>query len=439
MVKKLSNNKKRRLTALADQAMALAAQGDFSSALRACEQADSQSPDYPDIMYARGLVAGMQQDFTTASDWFGRAHLASPKRVDFMANYASCLVVLGREEDAAPLFRRALSLSPRLTEAAFGLGASLAALGEFREAIAVLMHALQRDPRHIKLLKKLASIHNGFGDIDTSLNLLLNAHDLTPNDADLLHSIGVCLAQKGDMPAAEEYLRRALRFDPDHVSALGILLDIGGEPETRLKDIQTLRDRYDRSPLESHERSAAAFILGTEADKAGHYEEAFALWSEGNRIRRQGIHYDELEQSNLHELIETVFSEERLTTSPHKAFTDVAPVFVVGMPRSGSTLLEQALSRHPALQAGGEMDAMQQAVVGRGYKVQVGNLIQSIQHATETRLEEMGHEYARRLEQEYRLSGRIIDKALTNYRACKSICVNSHLRFFPACDPETRS
>ena len=97
------------------------------------------------------------------------------------------------------------------------------------------------------------------------------------------------------------------------------------------------------------------------------------------------------------------------------ADSDTAPVFIIGMPRCGSTLLEHALSRHPDLTASGEMDAMQQAIVGRSQKVSNTKLIEKLASASDPDLVEVGKEYNRRLTQEYGLNGRIIDKTLNNY------------------------
>lgn len=411
---KLSNNKKRKLLALADQAMVMAGQGLTDEAERLCNQADGISADFPEILFSRGIIAAVGQDYERAAEWFGKACDSEPKRVEFLANHAGCLRMLGMEEEAAERYRRAVKLAPKLAETAFGYAASRAALGEYRQALEVLMTAVQVNPRNSMLLRKLAAIHNELGDNDQALTWLQQAHRAEPGNGDILRDMGLYHIQSGDIDAARKLLRQALTLNPGDTAALSMLIESGVYPE-RDADIERMRSLYALSPEGSEARTAAAFVLGAMADKCGEPERAFELWSEGNRQRAIEMPFDEAEQDQLHQAARRAFAAERLSQSPAHEATSCAPVFIVGMPRSGSTLLEQALSRHPGLQASGEMYAMEQSIVGKGRKVAATSIIEALEQYDDEEWSSVGYEYERRLTEEYRLQGRIIDKALNNY------------------------
>jgi len=411
---KLSNKKKRRLLELADRAMVLAGQGQDVAAHGLCAQADSEYKDYPDIMYARGLIASTQQDYATASVWFGRAYQAAPKRVEFKANYAGCLLMQHEVEKAGELYRQALAQSPHLTELAYGYGAALASMGEFRQAIQVLDKALIRDPRNVALLKKLATTHSELAENEVSLALLGKAHAVAPGDTGVLYEMGVYLVQLGELEQARSRFREVRKLDAHHVESLAMLINSGSYDE-READVAAMREIYDQAEQGSEAQIVAAFVLGSVADRSGQFNLAFEYWSEGNYQRRLTLAYDEAEQALLHQAAANAFPAARFVEGAGGESSAEAPLFIVGMPRSGSTLLEQALSRHPALQAAGEMYAMQQSIVGRKRKVLNPRLIEQLTSLDDDGVLTVGREYTRCLTQQYGLKGRVIDKALNNY------------------------
>jgi len=416
MATKISNNMKRRLGALSNQAMRMIAQGQFSSALQICDQADQQCKDFPDIMSVRGLISAMKMDYVTASGWYERVCQIVPRRIDPQVNYAGCLLSLGRVEEAYEIYQRVLKIKPRLIEALNGYVETMIAIGELKMAVLTLKRMVNDHPRDASFLKKLALVCIDSGDIESALPLLEQALGMEPEDVNVLYSMGKCLMNQGDFNAARSRLHEAIAIAPDFPEALDMLIYSGGYVG-READLTAMRDLYDRANKGTEQRIFATFALGTEADKAGKYEQAFSYWSEANHQRRQLTTYSEEEQEALHKAVERAFPASRFSESPnHKGASAAAPIFIVGMPRCGSTLLEQALSRHPELHGAGEIGAMVQSVVGRKCMVRTAQLIENLTTLNDMELEGVGLEYERRTRDEYGLDGRIIDKELSNYR-----------------------
>ncbi|MFQ5345387.1 MAG: sulfotransferase [Mariprofundus sp.] len=411
---KLSNNKRRQLCALVDHALALAGKGQLDIACRICARADTLYEDFPDTMYARGLIAFNQQDIDVAADWFGRACAALPRRVEFLVNYAGCLRLQGKEEQASEFYRQALTRAPRLSEAALGYGSSMVALGEFRQAIRIFEKALIHNPCNVEILKKLALVRSEMMENEASIALLERAHTITPQDASILYEMGVNFVQMGAIERARSCFREVLAVNPSSAEALSMLTN-SGSCEVRKDDMAALSKLYHQKEAGNEQRTVAAFALGNEADRCGCYEQAFEYWAEGNRQRKTESPCTEEQQEILHRTAAAEFPASRFEEPVAADACDIAPLFIVGMPRSGSTLLEQALSRHPKLLAAGEMYAMQQSIVGRKHQASNPETIERLAALDDDGLLAVGHEYARRLLQEYQLEGRIIDKALNNY------------------------
>ncbi|ATX80786.1 Tetratricopeptide repeat-containing protein [Mariprofundus aestuarium] len=414
---KISNNKKRKLITLTSQAIDLAKKGKLEMALRICDRADREHKNFPDIMYARGLIAALQQDYVTAITWMGQACQAAPKSQQFQINYASCLLLNHQEEDAAKLYSKILAHSPRLFESANGYesyGSALEAIGEFRHAIQLFEKGLNINPNNLALLQKLISLRNNLQESKTVLPMLEGLHAVDPSNADLLFSIGVCLVREGNMESAKARFKEALSLNQHHAKALSMLLrnDPDAEWETNLA---TMREIYDQAGSTIESQITAAFALGRAADRNSQYEQAFTCYAKGNRLRREFVNYDESEQENLHQTASGSFPATRFIDPVSTEANAAAPIFIIGMPRCGSTLLEQALSRHPALKPSGETDAMQQSIAGRKRKVSNPLLIERLASLNNAELLTVGQEYSRRLQQEYLLDGRVIDKTLNNY------------------------
>ncbi|ATX80785.1 Tfp pilus assembly protein PilF [Mariprofundus aestuarium] len=411
---KLSNNKKRQLTALAEQAVGLAKNGHHPAALKICAKADVLYRDHPDTMYARGLIAALQRDNTKAIEWFERACHAAPKRLEFMVNYAGCLLMNEQEEQAAEIYPKILAKSPRLFEAVYGYGVALEAIGEFQHALQVFEKALSLDPRNIKLIQKVADMRNDFAETKDTMTLLEKAHSIAPDNAQILYDMGIYLVQQGELKAARIHFRKALTLDPEYVKALGVLIN-SGRYDQRDEDLAQMRKLYSQSEHMSEQQAISAFVLGKAADSAKEYDQAFAYWAEANHLHRQFIRYDEAEQETMHQAAMEAFTAQRFSEPVSIETSKAAPIFIAGTPRCGSTLLEQALSRHPALQASGEMYAMQQSIVGRKRKVCNADLIKKLKTLDDKEMADVGKEYERRILHEYGLQGRVLDKTLNNY------------------------
>ncbi|ATX83020.1 Tetratricopeptide (TPR) repeat [Mariprofundus ferrinatatus] len=418
MTQKLSNNKKRRLNEFAEQAWAYASKGKFAAALNICDKADSLFENFPEIVYVRGMSAAMQGDYPSASTWLEQASKAMPKNLSLMVNLANALLFSNREEEAVPLYAHILENDPQLFEKANGYGAyaiALSELGEYNRAMQFFDEAIKRiQSGDLELIKKAAHICHVRRNSDKAISLLEKARSSHPENYSIPFQMALLLMQWNRHDEARALLRETLRIHPGHIGALSLLV-ASGEYEERQADITRLQTIYEQAEPDSNDRLIGAYALGDEADRSGEYSAAFNYWSEGNRMRRAQVAYHDAEQERLFKAAIAPFSAERFTHAACKGASDAAPIFIVGMPRCGSSLLERALSLHPDLTDAGEIGALQQSIAGRMRKPSTGLIMERLESLDDAGFLEVGTEYARRLAEEHNIDGRAIDKSLGNF------------------------
>ncbi|ATX83021.1 Tetratricopeptide repeat-containing protein [Mariprofundus ferrinatatus] len=420
---KLSNNKRRQLVSLADQAKSRLQGKHYAAADQLCNQADKIYKDHPEIMNVRGLISLLKGDNTSALKWLSSAAEAAPKQIEIQANYAGCLILCGQEEQALEIYPKVVQELPRQGEVHLGYATALAAAGEYRLAIKVLEHGLSINPKHLRMYKKLADIYNDLGETENSIDLMEKARQLSPDNIDILFDTAIYLIGQGNIESGRNFLKQVIERNPQHINALSLLANSSKEGNDAT--LALIRQVYDQSEAGSQLHVTAAYTLGNAAESHGDYEQAFGLWQEANAQRRKTFTYEASSVKSMHDAIIAAFPASRFTPTPDAGISTsgTSPVFIVGTPRSGSTLLERALIHHHDLSSIGEIDVIEQAIVGRKRKVRDQQPLEMMLSSDNTLLREVGFEIQRRLQEEHRIAGRAVCKALNYYMYAGLIAV----------------
>jgi Sulfotransferase family len=160
--------------------------------------------------------------------------------------------------------------------------------------------------------------------------------------------------------------------------------------------------------MPEQQRMQLHFALGKAYDDLDRGDDAFAHMQAGNRLKRQTAGYEEARSLNFFERIKTAFSAD-FTAKAHKGYADAAPIFVIGMPRSGTTLVEQIISSHPSVGAAGEISALNDAVRT------LGAFPDAIGHASDEALSRAAEKYVRKLRTYAPDAAYVTDKAPSNF------------------------
>jgi tetratricopeptide (TPR) repeat protein len=296
---------------------------------------------------------------TEARGCYAEALRLNPGLATTWSNLGQALQDEGRFEEAIACHRRGLEIDPGSARIHANLAGALVDLEAFDEAEARYTLALRFEPGDADAQHGLGWVRHEQGRFEEAERGYREALRLKPGSAPALCRLGTLLEEKGDFRGAEESLRAALAHDPEHAGARAQLATLlrGALPDDDLAALGRLASDPDSTP---GRRAALAFGLAHVLDARGDYAGAADRLTEANALaledrRARGLGYD----PEAHERL----VDGLIASSPRDHFARLAgsgddtdrPVFVVGLPRSGTTLTEQILAAHPEVFGAGEL------------------------------------------------------------------------------------
>jgi tetratricopeptide (TPR) repeat protein len=283
------------------------------------------------------------------------------KNPDFLNNLGTVMRDLGRVSAAVDFFRGAVAIRPDQLAARDNLGSSLKQLGQFEGAEEIYRGTIGRNPFHVRARIGLAETLQEAGRLEEALAVFREALAIRPKDADLLHGLGVGLMEKGSLGEAAEHFRQALAVDPGMARAWLMLTQVKRQQE-RDAELAGMEAQHAKAPEGSLARMQLSFGLGKANDDLKDYGRAFDYFAEGNAIRRTGIDYNAGKTRSEFETMKAVFDKTFFDEHKPSGIADDTPIFVVGMPRSGTTLVEQIIASHSQVYGAGELSILKTAV-----------------------------------------------------------------------------
>lgn len=263
--------------------------------------------------------------------------------------------------DASILLKRAASLSPDSADIWVDLGNAYAEQERFGDAEAAARRAIQLQPDAPRSRQVLAGILSRESKYAEAVDVLHQALELLPDSIDLLLAYGHSLRTVGRQHDAVAAYRRALELAPGSGGPWWGLANLKTFEFTKA-DRQLMQDQLARDNIGDCDRVHLGFAAAKAAEDARDFGSAFELFAESNRLRRtQESHDPAASQYRTDRLIE-IFDAELLSIRADIATTGPVPVFIVGMPRSGTTLVEQILASHSQVEGTRELPYIEQLV-----------------------------------------------------------------------------
>jgi tetratricopeptide (TPR) repeat protein len=269
-----------------------------------------------------------QSKLHEAAACYSQALRLDPSRADTYLNLGTTLGQLGNTTEALACYREALKIKPDSVEVLCNIGELLIADSRLDEALASFQQALQIDPSHIKSRVGEIKVFDRFGDFERAFARLqpLLSGDSVPALAALAYA-SLC--------------RHIGRCDDAITMMEGVLA-------------QEIEE------LSSYQHVSLHFELGRLLDAAGEYDRAFDHYRQANALKREVFSPEEYIR-HVDDIIAT-YNHDFMAKAPRAANDSERPLFIIGMPRSGTTLVEQILASHPQVAGGGELDVMNDIV-----------------------------------------------------------------------------
>ncbi|WP_315924346.1 tetratricopeptide repeat-containing sulfotransferase family protein [Mesorhizobium sp. SP-1A] len=396
------------------QALALHQAGRAQQAEALYGQVLAARPDHAAAAHFLGLLMHQTGRRAEGLALIERSVKAEPENPDFLNNHGAVLRDLGRVGAAAEAFRKAVAARPDMPAARDNLGTALKQLGQFEAALEVFRGTVGRNPFHVRARLGLADTLMEAGRLDEALAAFEEALAIRPKDAEALHGFGVALMEKGRLDEAAEMFRRALGVETRMATAWQMLAQVKQQREADA-ELSSMVSLHDRVPAGSLERMQLSFGLGKVHDDLKDYGRAFDYFAEANAIRRKGIAYDGEKTRREFEAMKATFSKAFFAAHKPSAIDDDTPIFVVGMPRSGTTLVEQIISSHPKVFGAGELTILKTAV-GKGFPLDMkGGFPAGIADMPDKVFADAGHDYLDMLHARYPGYRHVTDKMPGNF------------------------
>ncbi len=325
---------------------------------------------------------------------------------------------LGRNVDAEHLLRRALELAPSFLAARYNLAIALHRQRRGLEAIAEIDRLLEAEPDNPAYRNLSGAVHGGIGAYDEAIAAFEDALAARPGNPALWMSYGHTLKTLGRQADSIAAYRRGIALRPT-----------AGECWWSLANLKTVKfDAADRAAMTDALADAATdpqdrfhlhFALGKAHEDAGDWAASFRHYAEGNRLRRQQIVYDADETHEQVERARALFTPEFFAARAGWGAPADDPIFVLGMPRSGSTLVEQILASHSAVEGTRELSDIQaiaHRLSGRTLRGEASRYPDALAALDADELRGLGEEYLERT-RIHRRAGRrrFIDKMPNNW------------------------
>ena len=345
-----------------------------------------------------------------------RAALArNPNYVEAINNLGLCLNEMGQKSEAIELFKRSIALKPEFPDTHTFLGTVLVERKRGEEALVEAQTALRLAPRNPENYNLLGRVYFELGRYDEALAALDDAVKLKPTMADAWNNRGNMLKELGRMDEARAAYERALTLKPSLWGTYVNYSDAEKIPADAplAKRLEAMSADIQRVP--ARQRHFIHFALGKVYEDNKRYEEAMAQFIEGCRIKRQLFQYDEANALGLFERIRKTFTPELVKARSGGGSDSAQPFFVLGMPRSGTTLVEQIIASHPLVRAAGELGEMGKVVQSvRGPQGQLP-YPEFVSAVSDEGLKQIGDSYAKALDSYAPGAPHITDKMPSNY------------------------
>jgi tetratricopeptide (TPR) repeat protein len=289
-----------------------------------------------------------------------KAIIAKADFVGAINNLGITLQEMGKLDEAEESLRQAIALKPEFADAYYNLGITLKKSKRIDEAEVFYRQAIELNPGYIKAYINLGIALKEMGRLDEAEATFRKAIALKPEYAEAFNNLGITLKGLGRLDEVEATFRRAIELQPNcaknHLN-LTLMKKFKSEDKQFLK----MRELYLDKNIAEEERCQINFGLARAYEDLGSFEQSFKHYNEGNSLHKKLLGYEINQDIELFEKIKSSYEQIKQSSLENEKLEEkLMPIFIVGMPRSGTTLVEQIISSHPKVTGAGELSFISQ-------------------------------------------------------------------------------
>lgn len=365
---------------------------EYKNAERVYKQILEHEPNNFKVMLNLGVIYWKLQHYQNSVDITRKFLASNPESPQGHNNLGLALMGLGHLDDALACFKETLRLQSGYSDVHYSLGICLSAMKRFEESEKYLLKATELNPKDVQSYFELARVYRNKGNTNAAIQALRRIIELDPNHAAAYNSLGVILGELNKLEESENALRKLIQILPDNPVAynnLGTTLLSQGRIEeaenafrqaivlrpgyaeairqmttcrkyspNETEDIERIKKLLNCVDLTDNSEMHLQFALGKIYDDIAAYSDAFRHYHKGNILRHKYSQFNRFAHKDAIDRIINNFQKDFFTGKSDWGSDSEVPVFIIGMPRSGTTLVEQILSSHPEVSGGGELNKL---------------------------------------------------------------------------------
>ena len=308
-----------------------------------------------------GLDALEGGDSDSAVLAFRKALKTNPRDVELLHLAAYASIRSDRNKSARKFLDKALKLDPGHSDSNNTLGVLFLGEGRIGQAIKAFETAIRSNPGNHRALRNLAKLLRDQDQLTRSLEIYQQLGELEPQDAGLQNLIGTLLMNHGDFDRAILHLRRSVALAPGHGGSWIMLAEM--DQHISDEDILVMQKVLEGQLETQFEGDQIAYALFRTFEQRGDAEKAGEYLMLANQRRRQCYQYDVSSDEDYMAEISNVVTADFIKTDASAPMGKQQPIFVLGLPRSGTTLIEQILSHHHMIGGAGERGSIDVSLV----------------------------------------------------------------------------
>ena len=426
---------------------ALAGAGKLSAAVRECRAGVEIAPHSLEGWLHLGRLCLAIEDGPGALEAFLKARAIDSTNLHVISGQAEAFAMAGDFDSAAKIFTDALEIAPHHVELTIALARTYDAAGKFEQAEGVLRDACRTSPDQISLWLTLGFALRGWDRIEDAQDSCEEARQHHPDSEELLAQAASFAYELRNLDKAVSLYQQLVKLNPDNpvvqndlaqaLASLGnhedserrfraltesflfftkpwLNISIGKKFTQSDPDLKAMLSISKQAALPSDQKMHLNFALGKAFDDVKQFDRAFSFYRRGNQQYREQINFDAGSVKHYFDLIKDAFTAEKSKRLCSLGSADRKPIFILGMPRSGTTLLEQVLCAHPEIGTAGELRDL--ARIARTFSMTASQPWPAcISELEQKDISQMASDYLESLERQNSKDAFVIDKMPQNF------------------------
>jgi tetratricopeptide (TPR) repeat protein len=338
-----------------DLANAYLDSGRFNKAFNEYQKALKLIPNHPKLLNNIGNALLLQGEYEKALPWFNKAINQDTDYANAHSNSGDALWGLGKSVEAVAAYERALQLNPELADTHYNLGGLLTELGLLEDAAKCFNEALRINPADKNALQGLGRVRNEQGDLDQAVSAYQKAIALDPLNEEFYEELGKTLSDHGEIEKSVSAYRKAVEINPENAAAYRALAKNNKFTDYN-DDMKAMESLFSQKELLREDSINLAFALGKAYEDLGNFDKSMEFVIKAARLKRSSYDYSISESKEQFDKIKALFSTDFFSKHSAAGSPDQTPIFILGMPRSGTSLVEQILASHADVFGAGEIN-----------------------------------------------------------------------------------